>query len=1312
MGLRYGRTRRSHRSGFELLEPRLAMTGVVINEFLALNTSGLQDQDGDRSDWIELRNTSAATVDLAGWHLTDDENDLDKWQLPAINLAPGAYLTIFASGKDRAVAEQELHANFALDQDGEYLALVMPDGATVIDAYAPYPAQLENISYGRGAAATVTDGLLGENAPVRVHVPTWASAIDSTWYTIEFVDSGWMAGTSGVGFDNDGNGVDLNQFVNLNVFAQMDTRNSAYIRMPFQVADPSVLLNLKLRIRYDDGFGVYLNGTPLPTAGRAAPGTLAWNSAATSSRSPQSAATTFTDIDLSAWKNLLVAGSNVLALHGLNVSTSSQDFLIDAQLVADRETPPVLGYMVTPTPGAANLQGTLGIVEDTKFSVDRGFYNNPFTVQITSATVGAEIRYTLDGSPPTATTGLVYNPANPPLITTTTTLRAAAFKTGWTPTNVDTQTYIFLDDVIHQSGAGLPPHASWGWAGPDWAMDSDVVNHLQYSGTIKSDLQAVPTVSLVMPWSHWFGGAGVGIYPTASELERAVSMEFFTADGSEQFQIDGGIEIQGGTSDQRWKMDKLSMRIKFKAPYGPESLDADLFHRVLVDQGAADKFNTLILDAQSNYTWAYGGSSSPVDQRSRAKFIQDQVVADLQNLTGGYAPHGRLTHLYINGLYWGIYMVHERPDEHFAEEYLGGADEDYDVIKHTATTVVSGEATAAANYAAMLNLARQDMSVLANYQAATQKIDIDNLITYMLINYYTGNDDWAHHNWYATYNRVDPNGKWRFHSWDAEHVFKNLNYNAIQTGGYLGSPEEVHLLLMANPEYRLRFADMVQKHMFNGGVLTPSGIAAVYSARVQEADRAMVGESARWGDSHTTTSEPAYYTREHWLTTQNDLLSNYFPFRTNVVLGQFNARSWLASVAAPAFSNYGGQVTPGYDLSITPPPGLTAYYTLDGSDPRAVGGAINGTPYMTPIDISAGMTVKARTFDGVSWSALVEATFRVAAPADATNLRISEIHYNPAPTSGVADPQDLEFIELYNPSAHAVSLDGVQVTEFANPAYVFPNGLTLPAAGRIVIAKNPTVFQSVYGAGINLAPGNYGDGNLSNGGERIVLLGSSGQTIQDFSFDDVAPWPTAADGGGHSIELIDPFADPSNGANWRASYYLGGSPGTEGSPPAGAPGDFDEDQDVDGADFLAWQRGVGTTGGATRAMGDADGDQDVDGADLGLWRSSFGGPSATLAAAGGSTRLASASEIRWLSPGQWIALADPAEAGASEGDLIREAAFAEPLDDEPLQRPDDYASATIGIMSTTLALDAESAAEVALELDLAYELEGLATAIL
>jgi hypothetical protein len=1215
---------RVHRSSgarlkFELLEPRLALAGVVINEFLALNTDGLTDQDGQRSDWIELKNTDSAPVNIDGWHLADS---VDNWRLPSVTLAPNEHLLVFASGKNRAVAGQELHTNFQLDSDGESLKLLMPDGTTVVDAFDPFPAQLADISFGRTAGTVSTDRLIDEEVSVRVSVPTGPSAIDNTWYALSFDDSAWTQSTAGIGFDNNTDGTNLETYVGLNLEAAMNGQSSsAYIRVPFAVADPSALLNLKLRIRYDDGFGLYLNGTPITSAWRSAPATLSWNSAATSGRSPQSAAESYLEIDLSAYGNLLQPGENVLAVHGLNSSPTSSDFLIEPLLIADRAGVPIVGYMVAPSPRTANLEGTLGFVADTKFSADRGFYTSAFNVQITTATPDATIRYTVDGSPPTATTGLVYDPLNPPRISQTTTLRAAAFKSGYTPSNIDTQTYLFLDQVVQQDGVDLPPYAPWGKNRnnpiPDWEMDPNIVNHPLYASTIKNDLQAVSTVSLVMPWNDWFGTGGQGIYIQGTSIERSASFELFNASRSENYESIATVEIQGGgaggTSADRWKADKLSIQVKFKQP-GPTKLDAPLFTNPLFDEGATTSFDTFILDAVLNYSWHHGTDGN---QRANAKFIQDQVVADLQNLMGAQAPHGRYVHLYLNGLYWGMYYLHERPDDSFAEEYLGGDKDDYDVVKHNGNTPVSGDATAPGNYAAMLSAVRQNLQVPSNFAAVKQKLDIDDFIDYMLANYYAGNTDWAHKNWYASFNRVDPNGRWRFHSWDAEHTFKSVSDDV--TGRFdEGGPTEIHHSLMANPEYRLRFSDRVQKHFRNGGVLTPTGAGAVYAARAMEIDRAIVGESARWGDNR---QEPAY-TRAHWRTTQDFLLANYFPTRSGQVFSQFVSRGWLVPLAAPRFSQFGGEISAGFQLSLAiqagSPDGAEIWYTLDGSDPRDAGTnmpAASAILYNGPITLNSSTQVNTRLFDGSSagsnndWSAIAEATFLLETSFP---VRITELHYNPDERPGVIDDEDMEFIELFNTGSETVSLEGVSISEFASEPYTFGSGISLAAGERIVVARSPAVFQAVYGAGIRVAPDGYGNANLSNGGERITLRGPLGETLQDFVFDGGAPWPTAPDGDGPSLEIVDPLGDASNPANWRASAAIGGSPGTGG---IGMQGDYDGNSLVDEADRMVWRASFGLAIPAGTGA-DGNGDGVVDSADYVVWRKAFSnGSSAEVATA-------------------------------------------------------------------------------------------------
>ena len=105
-----------------------AQAQPVITEFMASNNHTLLDEDGDASDWIELYNPGTNGVDLNGWRLTDDPADLAKWTFPSTNLASHGFLVVFASGKNRAVAGQELHTDFSLTSDGDYLALVRPDG--------------------------------------------------------------------------------------------------------------------------------------------------------------------------------------------------------------------------------------------------------------------------------------------------------------------------------------------------------------------------------------------------------------------------------------------------------------------------------------------------------------------------------------------------------------------------------------------------------------------------------------------------------------------------------------------------------------------------------------------------------------------------------------------------------------------------------------------------------------------------------------------------------------------------------------------------------------------------------------------------------------------------------------------------------------------------------------------------------------------------------------------------------------------------------------------------------------------------------
>jgi hypothetical protein len=281
------------------------------------------------------------------------------------------------------------------------------------------------------------------------------------------------------------------------------------------------------------------------------------------------------------------------------------------------------------------------------------------------------------------------------------------------------------------------------------------------------------------------------------------------------------------------------------------------------------------------------------------------------------------------------------------------------------------------------------------------------------------------------------------------------------------------------------------------------------------------------------------------------------------------------------------------------PVGAEIFYTLDGSDPRLVGGVANSAaahgngPFN--ITINESTQVKARIRSGTTWSAVIDA--RLTVPG-LLPVRITELHYHPADMAGVANAEDLEFIELLNTGNVAIDMEGVQIREFASTPYTFGSGISLAGGARLIVARNPAVFRSVYGAAVNVAPVGYGSANLSDGGERIALIGPLGEVLHDFEYDDVAPWPTSADGTGYSLEVIDPLGDAANPSNWRASHYYGGSPGGDGLFRLG---DYDRNGIVNQQDYQRWRESYGLR--VPPGMGaDGNGNGTVDTADFVLWR--------------------------------------------------------------------------------------------------------------
>jgi hypothetical protein len=350
------------------------------------------------------------------------------------------------------------------------------------------------------------------------------------------------------------------------------------------------------------------------------------------------------------------------------------------------EVTPDVGYLDRPTPASTNADaGYAGFLGDTSFHPDRGFYEDPIVVTIEAGQPDAVIRYTTDGSEPTPTNGIDYPAGLGIPVTTTTTLRAAAFKDGLRPSNIATHTYLFARDVVDQPSA--PEGFPLTWTGADYGMDDEPTDLALIAGdtgfgveeaktVIREALLELPTMSLVMNTDDWFGTSGIYRNSTArgSTWERACSAELIfpdTLDG-EPFQIDCGVRIQGNTSRNASANPKHSLRLAFRGEYGESKLRYPFFGK-----DGPSEFDTIVLRSNSQDGWVYSSERNRMGQ-----FVRDAWARETHRRMGHASPDSNWIHLYLNGLYWGVYNPTERPDSAHGESYYGGDKQNWDAIKN------------------------------------------------------------------------------------------------------------------------------------------------------------------------------------------------------------------------------------------------------------------------------------------------------------------------------------------------------------------------------------------------------------------------------------------------------------------------------------------------------------------------------------------------------------------------------------------------------------------------------------------------------
>ncbi len=980
------------------------------------------------------------------------------------------------------------------------------------------------------------------------------------WRVTGFNASAWPKGNAPFRYGDGVGGTLLTDMIN--------NYTTCYIRKEFTI-NPDDFDQLRIYCDYDDGFVIWINGQEVMKVNVG--NDYSYKSGAINTHEFGEWTSTVFNKD----KLNLINGTNVIAVQGFNVSPGSSDFYLGVKVETIKKLPET---------GKATI------------SVKSGFFTQPFTTTISTEKSGEAIKYTLDGSDPRYSLTAIskVSPVNVVIDPNSTAggrgrtggvvLRASKFETGFDPGKPVTHTYLFLSSVKNQAhpGGSWPINSVNGQI-IDLPMDSKVTSDSRYNNLIETALKDIPTISITTDMANLFD-AQSGIYVNAEyhgpDWERPANVELINPDGSPGFNIDAGLRIRGGWS-RHGDYPKHAFRFFFRSDYGENKLKYPLFGNEGVDE-----FDKMDLRTGQNYSWANAGDHAKYQTLNRDLFSRDTQRDMNQPYT-----RSRAYHLYLNGLYWGVYQTQERPEASFAESYFGGDKDDYDVIKVDIgddLNLYEIEATDGntASYEKIWSLSQSGFTSNTNYfkllglnaagvrdTALPVLVDIDNLIDYMLVIFYGGNFDATvskfsnnmnPNNFYAIYDRTDKNQGFRFLAHDAEHSLLTdavspgigIQENRVNLGTVQNMyvdrfqkfhPQWLHFRLSSNTEYKMRFADRVYKHFFNQGALTPDSCKARFKKTADEIDMAIIAESARWGDSKNSLVKTK---DDHWIPAVNQVLNDYMSYRSDIVLQQLTDEKLYVTIQPPVFKHNGTVIT---DEEITISENFILllehtnvagqiFYTTNGTDPRAIGGgnstaAINAGNSKS-ISVTPGTILKSRVKNGTSWSALHEIYFDDSGLF--TAFKVTELHYHPADQNGI-DGKELEFIEFKNTGSKTIDISGVSITDGIQ--FTFPAGTTIAPDNLMVVASNTVEFYNLYG----FQPQFVYSGSLSNGGEQVIVQTSSNRVILAFIFDDETPWPTEPDGNGYSLVSfeINPKLNPDSVNYWTISKYINGSPGAD-----------------------------------------------------------------------------------------------------------------------------------------------------------------------
>ncbi len=595
-----------------------------------------------------------------------------------------------------------------------------------------------------------------------------------------------------------------------------------------------------------------------------------------------------------------------------------------------REESGAMVFYAVPTPGAPNSGETfVEKVDAPDFNHKGGFYDSTIAVTLTSQTPGAIIRYTTDGTEPTVENGNDYTlPLSLARVTTRKghVIRARAFLDGYIASNTKTHTFLIGQDARVRTAPSLV------YAGdPERALyDPFGVMGLN-GGTYVGD-----------QWQPSGQSDYNNVINRGRAYERPIHAEFYFPDGKVGFRSEVGLRVAASsysrprmrfnqTNASPWRDDpkeKPSFNLYFRDDYGNPSVDLPL-------NGPSRNFS-------SYERFRIRAGKNDI----RNPFVIDELFRRLSHDMGNGASLGIINSLYVNGELKGYYNMVERLREPFFKSlHQSESNAEWDVLQFEGNdNIAEGDKVAWDNMIARLNVS----TTTTNWERILEVVDVENIANYFLLNIYGATWDWPHNNWVAAKERSAA-GRYRLYVWDAEGAMNNRGNRPIsqemiktyilgtatgQTGqtGTRGELRDLWRGLNRWEEFRLIFADQINKHLFNDGILDDRDLANShiknrFDGLIDEFSdllRLVMNQTVQTGKFNSWVSPTAG--RRRYL---------FGPVRED-----FRVNNLWPETTPPEFSQFGGTVDEGYPLLITNEAG-TVYYTTDGSDPRLTGGTAN-----------------------------------------------------------------------------------------------------------------------------------------------------------------------------------------------------------------------------------------------------------------------------------------------------------------------------------------------------------------------------------